>query len=80
LRWMYNGHTAQWEAAFGGWRAVVQSLSTQCTWQAAITRRYPPYHKYEQTDFEWPRGAMTWCEEEIMRQRWRVVSALGSGG
>jgi len=71
LRWIYNGHTTQWEAAFGGWRAVVQSLSSHCTWQAVITRRYPPYQKYDRIDFGRPHGAMTWCEDEIMRQRWR---------
>jgi len=71
LHWTYNGHTTRWEATFGGWRAVVESLSTQCTWQAAIMRRYPPYNERDQTDFGRPRAAMTWCEEEIMRLRWR---------
>jgi len=71
LRWTYNGHTARWEATFGGWRAVVESLNTRCTWHAAITQRYPPYHKRGQTDFGWPRTAMAWCEAEMMRLRWR---------
>jgi hypothetical protein len=34
-------------------------------------RRYRPYHKRDQADFGWPHAAMTWCEEEIMRQRWQ---------
>jgi hypothetical protein len=70
MRWMYNGHTAQWETTFGGWRAIVELLSAQGIWRAAITRRYPPYHAPDQKDFGWPRAAMTWCEEEIMCQRW----------
>jgi len=71
LRWTYNGHASQWETTFGGWRAVVESLSAQCTWQAVVTQRYRPDHKRYQTDFGWPRAAMTWCEEEIMRLRWQ---------
>jgi hypothetical protein len=46
-------------------------MSAQCTWQAAITRRYRPYHKHGQADFGWPHAAKAWCEEEIMRQRWQ---------
>jgi hypothetical protein len=70
MHWTYNLHTAQWEAAFGGWRAVVESLSTRGVWHAAIKRRYPPHTYCDQADFGWPRTAMAWCEAEIMRQRW----------
>ena len=70
MTWKYNTHTTQWETTFGAWRAVVGSQSKRGAWHAAIERPYPPHHRRDSPPFAWPRAAMAWCEEEIMRQRW----------
>ena len=70
MRWRYSKNTSRWEMTFGGWRASVRSWNVQGTWQASIRRRYPPYDVCGQADFGWPRSAMVWCEDAIMRERW----------
>jgi hypothetical protein len=71
MRWIYSKNTAQWEMTFGGWRASVRSWNVRGTWHATIRRPYPPYRTHGQADFGWPSSARAWCEEEIMRLRWR---------